>query len=602
MPSPRVAPLIVAALAAAVLLPNLGAAPLWDEDEPLNVACSVAMRAGGDWIVPTFNGRLRVEKPALVNWLQLAGFTLAGVNETGARIGSAILTIGTCLLTWDIARRLFDPVVGAWAGVVMATCLWTGIAGRAATPDAPLAFLTTLALATFVRGVVHAGGLDHPVRLPTSAAIATGAAAGAAMLAKGPVGLVLPLAAFGLFAWWQALPQAAGAGPVRRWLDAGRRASRDARLGTIAVTALLVAAPWYVVVTLRTEGAWLRGFLLVHNVGRFAAPMEGHSGSPLFYYPCVLLVGMFPWSSGWIPALRHALQLGREPGPPACGTRLLAAWIIAWVIPFSIAGTKLPGYVWPAYPALACLCGHFIATWVRCPDVASERWMRAAWFWLGAAGVAIAAGLLWAAWRIVPGTAWIGVVGLVPLAGAAVAWMLHDRDARAGAAMTWAATAAITVAWLVAVAPAAAGLDSGPRHLVAGFAGASAPPLVLYRAPPSAVFYAARLAPLGRVPEASSPEALADLVARHDGAHVLLDARFEDAVRTHLPAGYRVIRDAAVPPSGRRVLLMGPSSHDPDSRLARCVPAPHRGSGQASLLSSTAVLHLSATPGPTVTP
>jgi hypothetical protein len=104
------------------------------------------------------------------------------------------------------------------------------------------------------------------------------------------------------------------------------------------------------------------------------------------------------------------------------------------------------------------------------------------------------------------------------------------------------------------------------------------------------------------VPEASSPEALADLVARHDGAHVLLDARFEDAVRTHLPAGYRVIRDAAVPPSGRRVLLMGPSSHDPDSRLARCVPAPHRGSGQASLLSSTAVLHLSATPGPTVTP
>ena len=122
-----------------------------------------------------------------MNWLQLAGFSVAGVNETGARIGSAILTIGTCLLTWDIARRLFDPAVGAWAGVVMATCLWTGIAGRAATPDAPLAFLTTLALASFVRGVVHAGGLDRPVRLPTSAAVATGAAAGAAMLAVAPL-------------------------------------------------------------------------------------------------------------------------------------------------------------------------------------------------------------------------------------------------------------------------------------------------------------------------------------------------------------------------------------------------------------------------------
>lgn len=216
--------------------------------------------------------------------------------------------------------------------------------------------------------------------------------------------------------------------------------------------------------------------------------------------------------------------------------------------------------------------------------------------------MAIAAGLPWAAGRIVPSTAWIGVVGLVPLAGAVVAWMLHDRAARGGAAISWAATAAITVAWLVAVAPAAAGLDSGPRHLVAGFAAASAPPLVLYRTPPSAVFYAARLAPLGRVPEASSPEALADLVARHDGTHVLLDARFEDAVRIHLPADYRVLRGAAVPPSGRRVLLMGPPSHDPPPRLVRDAPAPHRQSRQSSLLSSTAVLHLSATPGPTVTP
>ena len=56
------------------------------------------MLTSGDWVVPTFNGRLRVEKPALVNWLHLAGFAVAGANETGARLGSAVLTIGTCLL------------------------------------------------------------------------------------------------------------------------------------------------------------------------------------------------------------------------------------------------------------------------------------------------------------------------------------------------------------------------------------------------------------------------------------------------------------------------------------------------------------------------
>ena len=61
MPITRSSGLAIAALAAIVLLPNLGGPPLWDDDEPRNAACSLAMHASGDWIVPTFNGRLRVE-------------------------------------------------------------------------------------------------------------------------------------------------------------------------------------------------------------------------------------------------------------------------------------------------------------------------------------------------------------------------------------------------------------------------------------------------------------------------------------------------------------------------------------------------------------
>ena len=85
MTTTRLHGLVIAVTAALVLLPNLGGPQLWDDDEPKNAACSLAMHKTGDWVVPTFNGRLRVEKPALVNWLQLAGFAVAGVNETGAR-------------------------------------------------------------------------------------------------------------------------------------------------------------------------------------------------------------------------------------------------------------------------------------------------------------------------------------------------------------------------------------------------------------------------------------------------------------------------------------------------------------------------------------
>ena len=51
--------LVVVAIAATVFLTGLGAARLWDEDEPKNSVCGQEMFARGDWIVPTFNGDLR---------------------------------------------------------------------------------------------------------------------------------------------------------------------------------------------------------------------------------------------------------------------------------------------------------------------------------------------------------------------------------------------------------------------------------------------------------------------------------------------------------------------------------------------------------------
>jgi 4-amino-4-deoxy-L-arabinose transferase-like glycosyltransferase len=193
-----------ALVAALVLLPNLGGSPLWDDDEPRNAACSLAMHASGDWVVPTFNGRLRVEKPVLVNWLHLAGFAVAGVNETGARLASALLTIGSCLLTGLIAGAIFRPDVGLWSGLVMATCLWTGVSGRAATPDAPLAFCTTLALWLFVRAARvpegdGSGWRNGPVRMSALNAAAVGVACGLGVMTKGPVGLVVPLLGLGSF-------------------------------------------------------------------------------------------------------------------------------------------------------------------------------------------------------------------------------------------------------------------------------------------------------------------------------------------------------------------------------------------------------------------
>ena len=389
MPPPRFHGLFIAATAAAVLLFRLGGPALWDDDEPKNAACSVAMLEANDWIVPTFNGRLRIEKPPLVNWIQMAGFAVCGRNETGARLGSALLTIGTCLLTRQIGCTLLGPTVGLLSGLTMATCVWTAVGGRAATPDAPLVFFTTLALLLLVRG-----------------------------------GFVLPLTAAAIFTAWQRRSC-----PEIGWTAA----LRSLRPLTITAAAALVALPWYGLVCLRTDGAWLHGFLLVHNMGRFTSAMEGHSGS-LWYYSGVLAVGLFPWSIVLAAMLAHAAAILWSPVADARRKplALLACWTIVWVGGFSCSGTKLPGYIWPAYPALAIATGLFLTDWAdnrvgflrwcRDPDRAGALVMRAAWSILAATGLAITVGLPLAAARFAPGGEWLGALGLIPLVAAAAAW------------------------------------------------------------------------------------------------------------------------------------------------------------------------------------
>lgn len=548
---------VVALAAATVLLVNLGGPPLWDEDEPKNAGASAAMLASGDWIVPTFNGRLRPEKPPLVNWIQLAGYGCAGVNETGARIGSVLVTVVAALLTAATAARLFPrlPLVGLWAGLAHGTCVWAAVAGRAATPDAVLGCCTTLALCLAAGGLVPRAGATGTLTLGRAAAI--GAACGAGMLAKGPVGLVLPLAAFALAAWWQDAAAARGVAAACRAVVPA--ASRLRPLVIVGVS-LAVAGPWYALVTWRTEGQWLREFLGVHNFDRFAAPLEGHGG-PAWYYLVVIAAGFFPWSIVAAVTAVHAVRgLRREADAPAFA--LVCAWVVVWVGAFSVAGTKLPGYVWPAYPALAIATAVFLEDWRLARGHAVDRWMRVAWSILGLAGVGVGAALVVAAVTVGRGQVWLGLVGLVPLAGAALAWRGQSRGSP-GAALGWlAASGCCTVALLASAGAGSLGRDTGVRPLVervaGGRDGSPAGTWASFRCTvPSLVFYSGAAARAGAVEMLYKPEAARDFVAAHPDARIVVPVAAVDDLLAALPPGHGVLARSRLLSGYRELCLVG---------------------------------------------
>ncbi|HEX5470314.1 MAG TPA: glycosyltransferase family 39 protein, partial [Lacipirellulaceae bacterium] len=139
----------VALLAAASFLTGLGLARLWDEDEPKNAVCGQEMFSRGDWIVPTFNGQLRTDKPILIYWCMIAVYQLFGVSEMSARLPSALAGIGTIVLTFHLGRMMFDRRTGLMASCLAASALMFAVLARGATPDSLLIFCITASITSF---------------------------------------------------------------------------------------------------------------------------------------------------------------------------------------------------------------------------------------------------------------------------------------------------------------------------------------------------------------------------------------------------------------------------------------------------------------------
>ncbi|HVT27113.1 MAG TPA: glycosyltransferase family 39 protein [Lacipirellulaceae bacterium] len=375
---------IVAAIAAATFCTGLGLTRLWDVDEPMNAVCGQEMFARGDWIVPTFNGQLRTDKPILIYWCMIAVYHFLGVTEMAARLPSALAGIGTIVLTFHLGRLMFDRRTGLVASCLASSALMFAVLARGATPDSLLIVCITASITSFVAGVAKrrgghfSGTLDGrgtptPVQahgLPVLACVGMYVSMGLAVLAKGPIGVVMPLGIIGCYLLFfddvEAAP--ADAGWLRRVVRyfAPRRIlsiARTLRLGWGLPLVALVALPWYIMVGIRTNGEWITGFLGTHNVGRFMHPMEHHRGLPI-YYVVAIFAGFFPGSVFLPVGLWSMITFIRRNNARRGAAAFLLCWIGCYVGFFTFAATKLPNYVVPCYPALAIATGYWLSAMI----------------------------------------------------------------------------------------------------------------------------------------------------------------------------------------------------------------------------------------------
>ena len=332
--------LLLLSLASLLLLIGLGDMGLTDRDEGSNAEAAREMLETGDWISPTLNYEPRYAKPAFVYWVISSIYALFGINEFTARLPSALFGMALLILQYGFVNRMLGSTVALFSSLMLLlNAEFVGI-HRMVLTDPELVFFTTLATYSFWLGFA---GEEKDPRWMWGFYIGMGLA----MLAKGPVGILIPLLAV--------IPYLT---LTRRW----RAFFAEGKPLTGWLLFLLIAAPWYVAM-FSIHGSEYAAAAQANTTGRFANPMEGHGGIWLFFiFIPVVLVGFFPWS-GLLPVAVYQqlkpwkeYRSGARSGKGEDGLLLFCSlWIMAILLFFTISATKLPHYILPLFPAASLM-------------------------------------------------------------------------------------------------------------------------------------------------------------------------------------------------------------------------------------------------------
>jgi len=329
---------------AAIRIVSLGLYPLGDTTEARYGEVARLMAATGDWITPQNDPGVPFwAKPPLSFWAQAASIKFLGVSEFAARFSSVLFGLATLALLWRLARGA-EPArstLEAWVALLaLASMPLAIIAAGAVMTDMALAATTTAAMVGF-----WFAWSDGAKRW----GYAFFAAIGLALLAKGPVGLVLVGVSLGLF--WLIEPG--------RIVNLRRLWTRLPWIGGV-ILMLAIAGPWYIAAEIKTPG-FIDYFIVGEHLMRFLVPgwagdLYGNAhdetrGKIWLFYAAATLT--------WLPVIVWLLVTRWRARAALPGwssfDRYLLAWALATPIFFTVSRNIIWPYVLPALPALALL-------------------------------------------------------------------------------------------------------------------------------------------------------------------------------------------------------------------------------------------------------
>ncbi len=345
---------ILIALSMLLFLVNLGGYDLWPPDEPRFAQVAREMLQSGDYLVPRMNGQPYTEKPPMLFWMAAAfSLPVGDVTEFTARLPLALGGIATVILTYLLAKSLFDPRIAFWSSLILITnqrIWWQARFGQ-----------IDMLLTAFVTGAILCLWLWHRTRRQRWI-VGLYLAMAAALLTKGPPGIVFPLFLAVAFYWRQ------------------KDSLWKLHLISGTVVSLIIASAWMIparmAITVEngvSTGDGIAANLFRQTIGRFFLGIS-HAQWPWFYVTHLPLdlvpwALFLPWTLYWVWKRRNESEQ----------MRFLLCWIVPAFIFFSICIGKRSVYLLPLYPPMAILIAQSVLDLMESAHTVWRRRVAGIW-------------------------------------------------------------------------------------------------------------------------------------------------------------------------------------------------------------------------------
>lgn len=332
-----------------------------DVDAAQYASMSREMVETGNWLELHNRYHDYLDKPPLLFWLSSLSMTLMGVSNFAYKFPSFLFGILAVISTIKLTEIIYNRITGLMAGLMVASCLGFFIMMNDVRTD-------TLLMGSFAFGLWQ---IVLYVKTKSWRSLILGfTGIGLAMLAKGPLGLVMPVFALSCeFAYkrqwtnffrWQWLVGLAVVGLILTPMCIGLYNQFDAHPekevnGATGVSGL----EFYF---------WTQSFGRITGESDWGTKFDNGAGP--FFFTHTFMWAFFPWSILTVLGLaKNLFVLVRSRFRPGYLNEMIATGgFILIFLSLSASKYKLPHYIYVTFPLAAIIAARFLVTDILQPS------------------------------------------------------------------------------------------------------------------------------------------------------------------------------------------------------------------------------------------